>query len=113
MSQNPNDFKLIKDVLLLQLDMENYNAVIEQSNSALELYPAQPILYLVNGVANNNLGKHKKAIDNLEMGIDFLIENPKMQSDFYSELSIAYKGINNINKSETFAKKAQAIKAQQ
>ncbi len=113
LSQNPNDFKLIKDVLLLQLDMENYSAVIEQSNSALELYPAQPILYLVNGVANNNLGKHKKAIDNLEMGIDFLIENPKMQSDFYSELSIAYKGINNISKSETFAKKAQAIKAQQ
>ena len=67
----------------------------------------------MNGVANNNLNAHKKAADNLEMGLDFLIDNPNMEADFYSQLSIAYKGLNNISKSETFAKKAQAIKAQQ
>jgi len=64
-------------------------------------------------VANNNSGDYKKAIDSLEMGLDFLIDNPNMEADFYSELSIAYKGLNNISKSETFAKKAQALKAQQ
>ncbi|MCT4630163.1 tetratricopeptide repeat protein [Winogradskyella sp.] len=113
LKQDSNDFKLIKDVLLLQLDMEDYAAVVKSSNNALELYPAQPILYLVNGVANNKQGDYKKAIDNLEMGLDFLIDNPNMEADFYSELSIAYKAINNINKSNTFAKKAQALKAQQ
>jgi tetratricopeptide (TPR) repeat protein len=113
LKQNPNDFKLIKDVLLLQLDVEDYNAVVNDSEAALELYPAQPILYLVNGVANNKLGNSKKALDNLEMGLDFLIDNPNMEGDFYSELSIAYKALNNISKSETFAKKAQALKAQQ
>jgi len=113
LKQDPKDFKLIKDVLLLQLDIEDYNAVVEDSERALELYPAQPILYLVNGVANNKLGEYKKAKNQLEMGLDFLIENPQMESDFYSELSIAYKGLNNISKSETFAKKAQALKAQQ
>ncbi|WP_179317129.1 tetratricopeptide repeat protein [Winogradskyella undariae] len=110
LKQNPNDFKLIKDVLLLQLDIKDYNAVIIDSERALELYPAQPILYLVNGVAQNNSGEPKKAIDNLEMGLDFLIDNPSMEADFYSELSIAYKAINNISKSETFAKKAKALK---
>lgn len=111
--QNPNDFKLIKDVLLLQLDIKDYNAVVEDSNSALELYPAQPLLYLVNGVANNKLGNHKIAIDNLEIGLDFLVENPQMEADFYSELSLAYKQLNNISKSEAFAKKAQTLKVQQ
>ncbi len=113
LKQDPNDFKLIKDVLLLQLDIKDYKAVITDSERALELYPAQPILYIVNGVANNNSGEYKKAIDSLEMGLDFLIDNPNMEADFYSELSIAYKGLNNISKSETFAKKAQALKAQQ
>ncbi len=113
LKQDPNDFKLIKDVLLLQLDIKDYKAVISDSERALELYPAQPILYLVNGVANNNLNEHKKAIDNLEMGLDFLVDNPNMEADFYSQLSIAYKALNNISKSETFAKKAQALKAQQ
>ena len=70
-------------------------------------------MYLVNGVANNNLEEHKKAIDNLEMGLDFLIDNPNMEADFYSQLSIAYKALNNISKSETFAKKAKALKVQQ
>ena len=113
LKQNPNDFKLIKDVLLLQLDIKDYKAVINDAERALELYPAQPILYLVNGVANNSLSTYKKAIDNLEMGLDFLVDNPTMEADFYSELSIAYKALNNINKSETFAKKAQALKVQQ
>ncbi|WP_422106705.1 tetratricopeptide repeat protein [Winogradskyella sp.] len=113
LKQTPNDFKLIKDVLLLQLDVEDYDAVVTGSEEALELYPAQPILYLVNGVANNKQSSHKKAIDSLEMGLDFLIDDPNMEADFYSELSLAYKALNNISKSETFAKKAQAIKAQQ
>ena len=113
LKQDPNDFKLIKDVLLLQLDIKDYKAVIKDSEHALELYPAQPILYLINGVANNNTDEYKKAIDNLEMGLDFLIDNPNMEADFYSQLSIAYKALNNISKSETFAKKAQVLKAQQ
>ncbi len=113
LKQDPNDFKLIKDVLLLQLDVKDYKAVIKDSERALELYPAQPILYLVNAVANNNSEQYKKAIDSLEMGLDFLIDNPIMEADFYSQLSIAYKALNNISKSETFAKKAQDLKAQQ
>jgi len=111
--QNPDDFKLIKEVLLLQLDMNDFNAVVSGSNEALELYPAQPILYLVNGVAKNQIGQHEEALENLQMGLDFLIDNPQMEADFYSELSIAYKGLNNITKSDAFAKKAQALKAQQ
>lgn len=113
LNQNPNDFKLIKDVLLLQLDLQDFKTVVTDSENALELYPAQPILYLINGVAQNKLNNYRKAVDSLEMGLDFLIDNPSMEADFYSELSISFKGLNNITKSEAFAKKAQAIKAQQ
>ncbi|MCC1485597.1 tetratricopeptide repeat protein [Winogradskyella immobilis] len=113
LKQEPTDFKLLKDVLLLQIDLKRYKEAVTQSEDALELYPAQPILYLVNGVANNNIGKPKKAIESLETGLDFLIENPKMEADFYTQLSIAYKLDNNITKSETFTKKAQALRAQQ
>jgi tetratricopeptide (TPR) repeat protein len=113
LKQNPNDFKLIKDVLLLQLDIKDYQAVIGDSSTALELYPAQPILYLVNGVAQNKLGNHQLAIDQLKLGLDFLVENPQMEADFYSELSLAYKQLNNISESEAFAKKAKALKANQ
>ncbi|RNC88214.1 MAG: tetratricopeptide repeat protein [Winogradskyella sp.] len=113
LSKSPNDFKLLRDIILLQIDMKNYNEALSQANSALELYPAQPILYLLNGVSNINLKAYNKAIENLEMGLDFLVENPQMERDFYLQLSEAYKQTNNINKSKAFAKKAEAIKIQQ
>ncbi len=47
------------------------------------------------------------------MGLDFLVENPQMERDFYLQLSQAYKLVNNNAKSRAFAKKAEAIKVQQ
>ncbi|MCB0382847.1 MAG: tetratricopeptide repeat protein [Psychroserpens sp.] len=111
--QEPNDFNTIKEVLLLRLDLNNDAEAAKLSAETLELYPAQPILYLINGVAHNKLNQHHKAIESLEMGIDFVVDDPKMLSDFYTQLSMAYKQINNINKSETFAKKAEALSKQE
>lgn len=112
LSKNPSDFKLLRDVILLQIELKNYKQALTDANNALELYPAQPILYLLNGVSNINLSQPKKAIDNLEMGLDFLVENPQMKRDFYLQLSQAYKLINNNAKSRAFTKKAEAIKVQ-
>ena len=113
LSQEPNDFKLLKNVILLQIELKRFNEAQLKSQQALELYPAQPILYLLNGVACNNLNRASKAIESLEMGLDFLVDNPQMEADFYTQLSRAYQLTNNNNKSEAFAKKAQALKAQQ
>jgi tetratricopeptide (TPR) repeat protein len=113
LKENPNDFNTIKEVLLLRLDLNKDAEVVKLSAETLELYPAQPILYLINGVANNKLNQAKKAIESLEIGVDFVVDDSKMLSDFYTQLSIAYKQNNNITKSEAFAKKAEALSKQQ
>ncbi|WCO01609.1 tetratricopeptide repeat protein [Psychroserpens ponticola] len=112
LDEEPNDFNTIKDVLLLRLDLNKDAEAAKLSADALEIYPAQPILYLVNGIANNKLNQPKKAIESLEMGTDFVVDDDKMLSDFYSQLSIAFKQNNNISKSEAFAKKAEALTKQ-
>ncbi|WP_299393521.1 tetratricopeptide repeat protein [uncultured Gelidibacter sp.] len=108
----PTNFSLIKDALLLQIDLNLDEQAVVRSQNALELFPAQPILYLINGVAHNNLKQAKKAITSLETGLDYVIEDPKMEADFYTQLSLAYKLSNNISKSQSFAKKAAALKNQ-
>lgn len=105
----PNNYSVIKDVLLLQLDLDQDEKAIAKSQQALELFPAQPILYLINGVAHNKLKQAKEALTSLETGLDYVIEDPKMEADFYTQLSLAYKLNNNNSKSETFAKKAAAL----
>lgn len=109
LKQEPNEFKIIRDVLLLQIDLNKHAQAAEKSMEALEIFPAQPILYLINGVANNKIKQPEKAIESLEMGLDYVIDNPKMEADFYKQLSEAYKQINNISQSETFARKAEAL----
>lgn len=109
LKQEPNEFKIIRDVLLLQIDLNKDAQAAEKSMEALEIFPAQPVLYLINGVANNKIKQPEKAIESLEMGLDYVIENPKMEADFYKQLSEAYKQINNISQSETFARKAEAL----
>jgi len=73
-------------------------------------YPSQPILYLVTGVANNTLGNFGKAEENLLMGVDFLIDNPQMESDFYQQLAIAYQGLGKPKEAEKFQQKFEQLK---
>lgn len=109
LQQEPNNFNIIRDVLLIEIDLNKNAEAAKRSTEALDLFPAQPIFYLINGVANNKLSAPNKAIESLEMGLEFVVDNPQMESDFYKQLSVSYKQTNNIKQSAAFAKKAEAI----
>ena len=110
LEQDSNNFAVLKNILLLKIDLQNFKAVEAESSEALEKYPSQPLLYLVNGVALNNLNQPKKAIDALEIGLDYIIDDVKMETDFYNQLSKAYTLLNNTAKAQTFSDKAQKLK---
>ena len=104
-----DNYGLIKNTILLQIEVENYKDAVELSNQGLEIFPAQPLLYLMNGVANNNLKNATIAIESLETGLDYLFDNPKMEYDFYQQLSISYSLNGNKKKANFYAKKASEL----
>ncbi|WP_034042280.1 tetratricopeptide repeat protein [Wocania ichthyoenteri] len=104
-----DNFQVLRNVLLLYIDLKKYNLASEKSNSALEKYPSQPIFYLINGVVLNALNQSKKAIEVLESGLDYIIDDTKMEADFYNQLSKAYTLLNNTVKAKTFSDKAKQI----
>jgi tetratricopeptide (TPR) repeat protein len=67
LNANGDDYGIIRNILLLQIDLKQYNLAQEMSVNALENYPSQPLLYLINGVALNNLKKGNEAIEVLEI----------------------------------------------
>jgi tetratricopeptide (TPR) repeat protein len=105
----PNNYSVIKDILLLHLDLNYNEAAAKRSTLALELFPAQPIFYLINGVANIKMKLPKKAIESLEAGLDYLVDDVQMEAEFYTQLSLAYELNNNISKAQAFSKKAEAL----
>lgn len=110
LDSNPNDFQVIKQLGLLLVEEEKYEEVVALTNKKMALFPSQPILYLLQGVANNRLGENKKAIEVLEMGVDMVLDNPKMQADFYTQLRLANKKLNNLKAAEKYKQKAESLK---
>ena len=107
---DPDNFSLLKNTLLLQVEFEKYDAATKLSEQALEIFPAQPLLYLVNGVANIELNNPDRAIDSLELGVDYLFDDPKMEKDFYEQLSRAYGIKGDDTKAKHYATRASNIK---
>lgn len=104
-----DNFSLLKNTILLQIDFNKNEEAKTLSDNSLEIFPAQPLLYLLNGIANNNLQDFKAATEILETGVDYLIDDTQMEKDFYEQLSIGYAGQGNAKKAANFAKKAAAI----
>ena len=107
----PNNFEILKNVMLLYIDLKKFNSAKEKSSEALELYPSQPLLYLIHGVALNELNEPKEALESLEIGLDYIIDDTKMEADFYNQLSKAHTLLNNTIKAKTFSDKAKQIQS--
>ncbi|PKP24581.1 MAG: hypothetical protein CVU03_11845 [Bacteroidetes bacterium HGW-Bacteroidetes-2] len=108
-TKNPSDFNLIKNTLLLKIDFKKYAEAEKLSMEALDFFPSQPILYLLQGVANIGLNENKKAIMALETGLDYLIDDTKVERDFYTQLSKAYEADGNLKKAQDYTMKAQNL----
>jgi tetratricopeptide (TPR) repeat protein len=104
-----DNFGILRNILLLYIDLEEYQKAADKSTETIDLYPSQPVLYLIQGVSLNNLDKPKQAINALEEGIDYIIDDDKMLSDYYKQLSIAYTKMNNSKKAEEFSSKANKL----
>lgn len=109
--RDQNNFTVLKNVLLLQIDMKAFEKARANAEEALTRYPAQPILYLIHGVALNELKQGEEASETLEIGLDFIIDNSKIEQDFYKQLSIAYTLMNNTSKAKTFSDKAKQFES--
>lgn len=98
-------------MLLLQAYVETnrFELLAELSDKSLELYPLQPDFYYYAGLANNQIKKHKKAIDLLESGLDYIIDNPKMEANFYIQLGEAFNAMGDMKKKEMYFTKAEKL----
>lgn len=96
-------------MLLEKLAVENDADLLKYSEQGLSLFPAQPFVYLMNGKALNNNKKYKKALESLQNGIDFVIDNNEIEAKFYLEMSTAYLGLNDVKKSNSYKDKATKL----
>lgn len=91
--------------LLQKLDTENKPELLKYSSEGLILFPAQPLVYLMNGKALNKQKAFKKATESLLNGVDFIIDDNKLEKEFYKQLIKAYEGLGDSKKARKYRKK--------
>ena len=83
-------YLLWNQIVFIEADMQLYDSLIIDSEKALELFPSQPLYYFFSGLARIQMEDYDKAIDNLSIGKELVIENNEMLSEFYQRLGDAY-----------------------
>lgn len=104
-----DDFGLFKEVINLVAEAGNYEQVKSLSQQALEIFPTQAWLFLMTGTAEIRLKEFKKAETSLQEGLDYLIDDPETERQFYRQLAEAYKGMNEMQKASEALKKAENL----
>lgn len=101
-----NDYKSLKLVLEREVKVKDHLNLLKDSQEGIDLYPSQPFLYLMNGLALNNLRKYKDAVLILNTGMDFVVKDPKLEADFMDQLGLSYKGMGQNKKASEYYNKA-------
>ena len=104
------DFQILQEILIKELANGLFELLRADSKDGLDLFPAQPFLYKMNGIALNKLGKYNEAISVLTIGIDFVIDNNIMEANFYDQLSISFEGLGKKNEALKYKEKAKQLR---
>lgn len=94
------NFEVWHNLIYLQLQSGNYEAVIQKCGEALEYYPNQALLYYFNGVAHLQKKLYKQAAAMLENGKKLTGNNSALRIDFLVMLGEAYNATREYEKSD-------------
>ncbi|OAB31478.1 tetratricopeptide repeat protein [Flavobacterium fryxellicola] len=99
------------NLLLLQAhtELKQFDRVSIKALEAIETFPTQPQFYFYAGLANNQLKQFKKAKDQLEMGMDYVVDNRELEINFNIQLGEAYNGLGDFKKKDLFFSKASQL----
>ena len=93
-------FAIWSQLVLLESSLDKIEALIEDSKTAIELFPNQTSFYYFNGYGHYRNNEFNAAISILNSGKELIIDNNYQLSDFYQLLGDAYHMTNNPTKSD-------------
>jgi len=104
--ESNKNFEILGKILTLVKDSNN-ELLLKYSSLGVALFPAQAVVYVMYAKGLNVKKDFSKALEQLQNGIDFVIDNPKLEALFYDEFAISYEGLG--NKKEAIKSKKKAL----
>ncbi len=93
------NYALWEQLLFSDYDLKDYKELVKTADRVINLFPSQPLPYLLQGLGYYMLKDYKKAIKVLETGKDFVVGKNELLSEFYSYLGELYYQLKDYDKS--------------
>ena len=97
---DPSNFSVWQNLLNLELQLDLQDSLAVHADQALELFPNQAWIYLVNGIVQQNQNNNKAAAELLEMGSKRATSNKPLLIIIYSYLGDIYNEMQDYSKSD-------------
>jgi tetratricopeptide (TPR) repeat protein len=101
LSVDPNSYSIWEQLVLIDNQIGDFAGMGTDSEKAIDLFPSQPLLYVLNSIAKIQLKEYDEALKTLETGQAYVVDNKKLEAQF--ELYRAEANYNLNNRSEAFA----------
>lgn len=101
-------YALWNQLLIIESELNDFNAMQKESKEAIELFPNQALPYFFNGVSNIQLKNYKVAVEVLNEGKEFVYDE-QILIQFYANIGDAQNQLKNYSASDSAYKKALEI----
>ena len=110
--EKASDTDLETNIFLLASyeEIKDFEKLQKTASNLIDIYPNQPEYYFFAGKASHELKKYKPAMDFLESGLEFVVENINLEVDFLNQLSKTSMSIGNNKKAEEYLEKVKNLK---
>jgi len=97
LSQDSLNYAVWEQLLFCDMYLNNYKDLARETDNVIDLFPNQPLPYLMNGIAYYQLKQYEKAANSLETGKEFVAGNQKLLEEFYNYLGEIYYQLKNYD----------------
>ncbi len=88
---------------------QQYKQLIKKAEKSLESNPNDPEIYFKTAQAYFKLNQNNEALDYLDMGMDFVLNNKKLLKNYYSLYAQIYKDMGNLKKYNYYKSKSEKL----
>ncbi len=93
-----SDPSVWQEMLLLELNNQDFDLTLKDSNEALLLFPEVPLFSLINGMAYMQLKNNSNALKSFLQGLKNVGDNVNLKGQFYTYMGDVYYSLDSVDK---------------
>lgn len=107
---DPSRYAIWETLLRLDIMLNDMESLEKDSQKAMELFPLQPLPYLLAGIGDHQTKRYEEAVKKFNSGKDLVVDDNELSSEFYMYLGDTYNQLKNYNLSDQSYEKSLKLK---